>query len=280
MTLAAILCIAYLSYHVGEARVAIAMFYPVALLFGALRLGAARLLGLAAIALLAHGIVLWLWHQHNPGVNATASQMQIAALAVILPWFAAMGAYVNGLRRRLSDSNRRLTEAVERIESIAARDDLTGLYNRRYLLEFLDRETARAQRSGGTFSVCLIDIDHFKRINDGLGHAAGDVVLKHFGAVVAAAIRSVDILGRVGGEEFRVILPDTDNQGALESADRIRKAVETSSFKGLPGVRQVTVTVGVARAILNESSAALLVRADRALYQGKAAGRNTVVAAE
>jgi diguanylate cyclase (GGDEF)-like protein len=277
--LAAILCVAYLSYHVGEARQAVAMFYLVALLFGALRLGAWRLLGLAAIALLAHGAVLWIWHQRNPGIDEAALLMEIAALVVILPWFAAMGAYVNRLRMNLSESNRQLTEAVERIESIAVRDDLTGLYNRRFLLEFLGRESARTQRSGGAFSICLIDIDRFKSINDSFGHAAGDAVLKHFSTVAGAGMRSADVLGRIGGEEFVVVLPDTDLQGAINSAERIRRAVEASAFPGLPAGRQVTVTAGVARSAPNESSSNLLARADRALYDGKAAGRNTVVAA-
>lgn len=277
--LTAILCVAYLSYHVGEARPAIAMFYLVALLFGTLRLGAACLLGLAAIALLAHGVVLWIWHQRTPGADAAASLMQIAALAVILPWFAAMGAYVNGLRMRLSESNRRLTEAVERVESIAVRDELTGLYNRRFLLEFLGRETARTLRSGGAYSVCLIDIDHFKSINDSFGHAAGDSVLKHFAATTGADMRGADVLGRLGGEEFLVVLPNTDIQGAVNSAERIRRAVEASTFPGLPAGRKVTVTAGVARSTANENPSALLARADRALYQGKDAGRNTIVAA-
>jgi diguanylate cyclase (GGDEF)-like protein len=279
MILAAILCVAYLSYHVGEARPEIAMFYLVALLFGALRLGAARLFGLAVIALLAHGVVLWIWHQRHPGADAAASLMQIAALAVILPWFAAMGAYVNRLRTRLSGNNRQLTEAVERIKSIAARDELTGLYNRRFLLEFLGRETARTQRSSGAFSICLIDIDEFKSVNDSFGHAAGDAVLKHFGAVAGAGLRSADILGRLGGEEFLVVLPDTDIQGAINSAERIRRAVEAITFTGLPAGRQVTVTAGVACSMPSENSSVLMARADRALYEGKAAGKNTVVAA-
>jgi diguanylate cyclase (GGDEF)-like protein len=223
--------------------------------------------------------VLWIWYQRHPGADAAASLMQIAALAVILPWFAAMGAYVNRVRTRLSGSNRQLTEAVERINSIAARDELTGLYNRRFLLEFLDRETARAQRSGGAFSICLIDIDEFKGVNDSFGHAAGDAVLRHFGAVAGMGLRSADILGRLGGEEFLVVLPDTDMQGAINTAERIRRAVEAITFPGLPAGRQVTVTAGVARSMPNESSSALLERADRALYDGKAAGKNTVFAA-
>jgi diguanylate cyclase len=178
MILAAILCVAYLSYYVGEARPAIAMFYLMALWFGALRLGAVPLFGLAVIALLAHGFVLWIWHQHHPGVDAAAALFQFAALAIILPWFAAMGAYVNRLRTRLSDSNRQLNETVERIKSIAAWDELNGLNNRRFLLEFLCRETARTQRSGGAFSICQIDIDEFFRAKLSAKHQFLHTVLR------------------------------------------------------------------------------------------------------
>jgi diguanylate cyclase (GGDEF)-like protein len=154
------------------------------------------------------------------------------------------------------------------------------LYNRRFLLEFLDRETVRTQRAGGVISVCMIDIDHFKSINDSLGHAAGDAVLKHFGAIAATAIRNADVLGRLGGEEFLVVLADTDLPGAIRSAEYVRMAVQASAFPGLPADRAVTITAGVASLMPNESSASLLARADRALYDGKASGRNTVFAAE
>lgn len=280
MILAAILCVACFSYPAVEARPALAMFYLMALSCGTLRLGAVPLFGLAVIALMAHGFVLWIWHLRNPGADAAASLMQLVALAVILPWFAAMGAYVTHLRMRLSDGNRQLTEAVEHIKNIAVRDELTGLYNRRFLQEVLDRETARARRSGGAFSVCLIDIDEFKSVNDRFGHATGDAVLEHFGAIAGTGLRSADVLGRMGGEEFLVVLPDTDIQGAIESAERIRRSVEASTFPGLPAGSQLTVTAGVACSEPDESASMLLVRADHALYEGKAAGKNTVVAAE
>lgn len=280
MILAAIMCVAVISYWAGAARPAIEMFYLMALLFGALRLGTVRLLGLAMIALLAHAAMIKVWHMNHPGSDVTTSLIRLTSLAIILPWFAAMGAYVNGLRTRLSDSNLKLTEALARIENIAVRDELTGLYNRRFLTEFLERETARVQRTGRTYAVCMLDIDHFKSINDSFGHAAGDAVLKQIAAAAEACKRNVDVIGRLGGEEFLLVLPDTDMTGAANCAERIRKVVEESTFPELPAGRRVTVTAGVALSgQAGEAPPALLARADEALYQGKAAGRNRVVAA-
>jgi diguanylate cyclase len=157
-----------------------------------------------------------------------------------------MGGYVYRLRVRLSDSHKELSKAFDRLGELAIRDDLTGAYNRRFLMETLARERARADRLNEPFSVCLLDIDHFKSINDTLGHAAGDAVLKHF--------------------------------TALAACERVRAATEGAAFPGLPAGRRVTVTIGVATHAKGEDVTALLARADEALYQGKRAGRNRVVA--
>jgi diguanylate cyclase (GGDEF)-like protein len=145
---------------------------------------------------------------------------------------------------------------------------LTGAYNRRFLIETLGREQARAGRMGGSFSVCVIDVDHFKSVNDTFGHAAGDEILKQVAAVGARGLRAVDVFGRFGGEEFLVILPDTDRAGALLVAERVRAAMETET--------KVTVTIGVAEHAKDDVTA-VLARADQALYRGKTAGRNQVI---
>jgi len=276
--LAAILCTALICYFSGAARPAIAMFYLVALLFGALRLNAIRLLVLALIALLAHAAALYSWQLRHPGADATGAAIELVALGMVLPWFALMGAYVHGLRARLSDSHRRLQSAFKRMEEIAVRDELTGVFNRRFLMESLARERSRATRLAAPFSICLSDIDHFKSINDRLGHAAGDGVLKHFALISAAGLRATDIFGRYGGEEFLMILPDTGLNGARTVAERARKAIETADFPQVANDQRVTVTSGVASSKPAESVPDLLARADKGLYDGKAAGRNQVVA--
>jgi diguanylate cyclase (GGDEF)-like protein len=275
---AAILVLAYIMYHAGPMRGAFTVFYVVAMLFGVLRLNAARLMVLAVIALIAHGVVLQLSALRDPAMNLKAAVTEFAVLAIVLPWFAAMGGYVSRLRVRLSDSHRELKGALERMGEIAVRDELTGAYNRRFLMEALARERSRAERLGEPFAACLIDIDHFKSINDRLGHATGDAVLKQFAALAPRGLRGVDTFGRLGGEEFLLLLPGTGRAGALAAAERVRAAAEAAAFAGVPAERRVTVTVGVAIHAKGEDAGALLARADQALYQGKSLGRNRVVA--
>ncbi|MDQ5850069.1 MAG: GGDEF domain-containing protein [Pseudomonadota bacterium] len=273
---AAILFLAYIMHHAGEVREALTLFYPVAMLFGVLRLSVARLMGLALLGLAAHGTVLHLAYLDEPNMDAMAALTEFAVLMIVLPWFAVMGGYVNRLRVRLTDSHRSLKQALDQIAEIAVRDELTGVYNRRFLLEALAREHSRAARLSAPVSVCLIDIDHFKAINDSLGHAAGDAVLRQLPTVVAGALRGLDVFGRFGGEEFLLILPGTGVQGARAAAERLRGAVEAASFEGMPGGRRVSVTIGLAELAKGEDLTGLLARADRALYEGKSAGRNQV----
>jgi diguanylate cyclase (GGDEF)-like protein len=274
---AAILFLSYIMYHAPSARDALTLFYPVAMLFGVLRLSAKRLMVLAMLALVAHGTMLHLSYlREREYFDEDAAITEMVVMMIVLPWFAVMGGYVNRLRLRIADSNRVLKGAFDRIEQLAQHDELTGVYNRRYLMEALARERSRAERLGAPFSICLLDIDHFKAINDTHGHAAGDAVLRHLPDVAAAGLRGFDVFGRLGGEEFLIVLPGTDLAGALVVAERVRAAVETAGFPGLPAGGRVSVTLGVAQRGRGEEISALLDRADRALYAGKAAGRNRV----
>ena len=273
---AAIVTLAYIMYHAGHARPAFIVFYLVALLFGVLRLSATRLMLLAFLALAAHGTMLALLIARDPQIDRAAVFAEFAVLFVVLPWFAVIGGYVNRLRARLAESHRSLKAAYERIEQLAIRDELTGLYNRRFLLECLARERSRAERLGAPFSVCLIDIDHFKSVNDTLGHAAGDALLRQLPKLASAGLRALDIAGRWGGEEFLLVLPGTALDGARALAERLRATIERARFDTL-GERQVTATFGIAQYARAEEITALLARADRALYAGKARGRNQVV---
>jgi diguanylate cyclase (GGDEF)-like protein len=271
-----ILALALILAHAGPLSGALDVTYAVILTFGVFRLGTGRMLALAALALAAQGAVILAAGAGESGGPVALDWARYAVLFVFLPWFAWMAGYVNALRRRLSESNRRLAQAKQRIEEVAVRDELTGLYNRRYLMDILGRETTRARRSGAALSVCLLDVDHFKHINDSFGHGAGDAVLQNFARAVAEHLRTSDTLGRIGGEEFLVVMPDTDVAGAFSCAERIRDAVQQRAFAGLPDGHRVTVTVGVARFKGDEEMASLVERADRALYVGKTTGRNRV----
>ena len=174
-------------------------------------------------------------------------------------------------------------KALEReLERMATHDDLTGLPNRRDILEQLERalERRRDRRAQSPLSVLILDLDHFKRINDGHGHAVGDRVLRQMVAVVEERRRGVDRLGRLGGEEFLLILEGSDAAEACRAGERIRQGVEQAPMElGEGQVTQLTVSIGCAQATAEDRRASdVLERADRALYQAKRQGRNRVSA--
>jgi len=160
-------------------------------------------------------------------------------------------------------------------------DWLTGAQNRRAMDMVLTKEVARAQRSATKLTVAMLDLDHFKRINDEFGHDAGDKLLQHLTLITKAVLRDADSLIRYGGEEFLIILPETDINGAQFVMDRLKQAFQKTplSYDGKP--LPVTFSAGLARLMPDENGHALVMRADAALYEAKHAGRNCVkIAAE
>ena len=168
------------------------------------------------------------------------------------------------------------------LEVLATRDSLTGINNRRHFDHLAGLELDHARRMGRSFALLALDIDHFKRINDTWGHAAGDEALRAFTNACRLALREYDILGRVGGEEFAVALPNTGPDGARVIAERLRAAVEELVVRPAKGeVFDLTVSIGIAQLREDDLAVAtLLGRADQALYRAKNAGRNRVEAEE
>lgn len=173
-------------------------------------------------------------------------------------------------------TERKATEA--KLRELATTDSLTGLFNRRRFMELSEREFARSIRYERPLALFMLDIDHFKRVNDEHGHDVGDQVLRSLSEIAIMALRNADILGRLGGEEFGVLLPETDTDAAFEVAERLRLSIERSSINTSDGNLSITVSIGVA--ILQpgtQTIANLLKRADVALYDAKQSGRNRVV---
>ena len=165
------------------------------------------------------------------------------------------------------------------IETLAITDGLTGVYTRRYFIERFDEEIKRSVLRKSSLSFLMIDADHFKKINDQHGHLTGDAVLKEIANIIQENVREIDIVGRFGGEEFCVVLPDTDLDGAIVVAHRIRKSSEKRSIKAYDSTLHVTLSIGLATypsdgKLLEE----LMDKADWALYRAKSQGRNCVVA--
>jgi diguanylate cyclase (GGDEF)-like protein len=170
--------------------------------------------------------------------------------------------------------NARLHDIVQRQ---AITDELTGLVNRRRFLAALEAEVVRARRLGGPLCVVLADLDDFKPINDRFGHHAGDEVLVGFADVIREHARDVDVAGRLGGEEFALLLPETELAGAEAGADRLRRSLEAHHMSLADGrVQRVTASFGVAQLAPGQSGDELLRAADAALYQAKAEGKNRV----
>jgi len=164
----------------------------------------------------------------------------------------------------------------ERVRNLSIHDGLTGLYNHRHIMELVQAEFDRVDRYHAPFSVLMIDIDHFKKVNDEHGHPAGDTVLAEIAGVIQGCLRTVDGVGRYGGEEFVVLLPQTPHDEAMRTAERVRSQVGGHVFQAQDDALQVTISIGVATAPADASgTAAGVVReADKALYRAKSAGRD------
>jgi len=170
--------------------------------------------------------------------------------------------------------------AVERLTDLATRDPLTGAANRREFFELARRASEQRDRYGRPFSLVMFDVDDFKNVNDDFGHAVGDQTLIAITRACRAELRGVDVLGRVGGEEFAVILPETDHKAAIATAEKLRAAIAKIEVPANDPQRPVTASFGVAESIGDDSVSSLIPRADRRLYRAKSEGRNRVVSAE
>jgi len=199
----------------------------------------------------------------------------ILMILVVLPAVAVIAARLSALRNKLRDQRKALTTALAEVERLAVTDELTTLPNRRSILEALARSAALAERDITPFCIAVIDLDHFKQINDSLGHAAGDAVLQRFAMIANQTIRESDLLGRWGGEEFLLILPGASPTTAQAVLTRVQTAVRDSVLEGHP----VTCSAGLAAFRRGEVPADLLARADAGMYAAKRAGRDRVILA-
>ncbi|SMF14306.1 diguanylate cyclase [Pseudogulbenkiania subflava] len=167
--------------------------------------------------------------------------------------------------------------SLSKLRALATTDELTGVLRRGHFTEIAEKEFSRAKRYGGRLSMFLIDLDYFKRINDSFGHHGGDETLKRVAVVFQQALRNCDTIGRLGGEEFAVLLPNTPEPEAQEVAERLRREVEECTIQALSGQIHVTISIGVAELAAEDDFTTIYNRCDAALYEAKHLGRNCVV---
>jgi len=271
--LAAIFTMLYVVYRAPETRLVFTAFFFVALLFCMLRHTGRKLAMLSVISLLSFALVIGMRYATMHDDDALRSDaLHFGVLLVTIPWFVLIGEHVKQLRRGLNEASLKL----EGIEESARRDDLTGVYNRRALMVAMEDAKRWADVANEPLSICMIDLDRFKRYNDEFDHLTGDQVLRAFARSVQEGLRSTDVFGRYGGEEFVQICRHTTLAGAIADAERLRARIGALDVPLPRSIGKLTVSIGVAQYQPGEPIMQTFARADGALYRAKRLGRNRV----
>lgn len=280
----------YVIAHAGGARTILLLLFVMAAFFGVLQLRREEFALVALVSVIGYGAILLSAYLDDSGTGTRMLFLEFGVFAVVMFWIAFIGTYVANMRRALSQRNRELDEATRHLQHMAEHDELTGLPNRRRMLAQLEQARLVAGKKDRPFCVAVLDLDHFKRINDRYGHQAGDEVLAGFANRTETVLRDSDQvlrvdesasdIGRFGGEEFLAILPGTDLEGARLAAGRLRECIAENPFDTNAGPIECTVSIGVTQYGPDEEVHHTIGRADEALYRAKDQGRNRVVAAE
>lgn len=262
----------------GDSRGAALILLALTLTFGMFNLPPRATRQAAVFALTLLGATMIGLHLSNP-TRHPASQEVIHFLfaCTSLPTISLLSAQLAELRHRLETRKRELTEALDRIQTLATRDELTGLFNRRHMTETLHAQRALTERTGQPFCLALIDLDHFKQINDAHGHGVGDEVLRQFADIARHSLRETDVLARWGGEEFLLVLPASQLPSARTSLDRLHEAVRRSHLAPTVPALDVRFSAGLTEQRPGEPLEATIERADLALYEAKRQGRDQTV---
>ena len=278
----AITCCAAAFVIAGPARGVTLPILAIILMFGIFGLTTRQMLGVLVYSLVAFGVASGVVAARDePDYPTVVAAAYVGMVVVVLLSSTFLTTRVQSTREHLRRQKAELAQALEQIRQLATHDDLTGLLNRRAMLDRMQLEQHRSLRSGSPLLIAQLDIDHFKAVNDTHGHAAGDLVLQSFADTVRRNVRDTDVLARWGGEEFVLLLCDTPAADAVALMERLRQAVQAMQVPVAQGGQPITVTVsiGLARHTPADPLAGTLERADRALYAAKAGGRNRVVPA-
>lgn len=287
--LSAVALITALLHYSEEMRGAMISIYFMVMTFGVFSLDRRKMIGMSVIVLGSFtGLLIYesIYTPQRLVFGIAFGQWSILLLGLI--WFVFVGGYIHNLQQRireqreslrdnhsrLEESHKQLHEAMEKLAEIAVRDSLTGLYNRRHFIERLEEVIALAERSHEPFYLALIDLDHFKQVNDHHGHQVGDEILQRFAAVARQTLRRSDVLARYGGEEFIALFPEGSGDDIADVLERLRETFAGTSHDDLVPGLTVTLSAGLAGWRPGDDADSLTKRADDALYAAKHQGRN------
>jgi diguanylate cyclase (GGDEF)-like protein len=264
----------------GPGRGAVFATPVVAVMFGMYSLAPATVRRVGGFAIALFGATMLTMSQLEPSVyDPKVEVLHFFILAAMLVGVAEVSGQLSRLRQRLRTQKADLAGALAHIQDLATRDELTGLVNRRHMHEVLTLEHQRCMRSGHAFCVAMIDLDHFKRINDTHGHAAGDSVLRTFAGEARSAIRASDVIARWGGEEFLLLMTDTRSGLGRLGVERLRERIAALRPPGTESSLPITFSAGLTEHRAGEPVSETIARADQAVYAAKAQGRNRLVVA-
>ncbi|MDI1258201.1 GGDEF domain-containing protein [Aquabacterium sp.] len=264
----------------GETHGGLLMFVALVLVFGAFNLTPRRARITSLYALLVMGLVMAIKSLNDPlRYQPRVEWAYFIFLLTMVPTVAVLAAHLQKMRQHLRGQTADLVSALARIQDMAARDPLTGLINRRKMLDVLAQHAALSEREMLAFSLAYIDLDHFKQVNDSWGHRVGDEVLRGFADEAQRLLRDTDVMARWGGEEFLVLLPDLPPGSPLMAVERMRVAMAGMGLSASAPALRMTFSAGIAVHRVGETMDETIERADKALYQAKASGRNQIVVA-
>lgn len=274
----AVACDAAAYVIAGPARGITLPILAVILMFGIFGLSRRQMLAVLVYGLVVFGgagILVGLRGEPRPTSALGLAYLIMIAVVLVSSFF--LTARIQATHDRLRSQKREFAQALGQIRELAIHDGLTGLLNRRHMMEMLHVEQRRCERQGRSMQLALLDLDHFKIINDTHGHSAGDKALQVFADTLRSVTRSSDVLARWGGEEFALMLSDTPLTSALLLLERVRTAVDQLRIPHGVHELRLTVSIGLAEHIPQKTLEHTIERADRALYAAKAQGRNCVV---
>ncbi len=278
MMLWAITCLMYTVFLTTELRGMLLMFQLFVLVFGTFHLNMKAFTLTALYGIFSYlGVIHVLMEFYPQYIDMREEWISFSCFSLVSFAYAAIAYEMINIREYLRSKNAKLASALEYIESVSITDELTGIKNRRYILGVLEEQKLLSERGEYSFSILLLDIDFFKRINDSYGHGAGDAVLIALCEKITGTMRKIDYFSRYGGEEFLFVLPFATLEQAKKGGERIRTLIEEASFSDIVADLKVTVSIGATEYHTGEDIEALLGRVDKALYAAKNKGRNQVV---